>query len=150
METRDFKLDQKRLKKWARQQPFPGSFYVEMAKEVEATLSSPEATQEVDKSKSLFSDSNGSESSGWYSSNKLDQSTALFSAVAIPETLPSSTPIEPEVVANVSDLQSFKAEIKSLVQQLEEKISNVKNGDWLPNCEVFQNLHTNVAVLDKV
>ena len=66
MDTRDFKLDQKRLKKWAKQQPFPGSFYVEMAKEVENSLSSPEVTQEGDKSKSLFSDTNGSESSGWF------------------------------------------------------------------------------------
>lgn len=64
VDTRDFKLDQKRLKKWALQQPFPGSFYVEMAKEVEDTLSSPEGTQEANKSKSLFSDSHGSESSG--------------------------------------------------------------------------------------
>ena len=62
MDTRDFKLDQKRLKKWAAQQPFPGDFYVEMAKEVEENLTTPEPTQEADKSKSLFSDN--SESSG--------------------------------------------------------------------------------------
>ena len=64
VDTRDFNLDQKRLKKWAKQQPFPGSFYVEMAREVENELTSPEATQEADKSKSLFSDPAASESSG--------------------------------------------------------------------------------------
>ena len=64
MDTRDFKLDQKRLKKWAAQQPFPGSFYVEMAKDVEDVLTTSEPTQEGDNSKSLFSNSAGSESSG--------------------------------------------------------------------------------------
>ena len=42
VDNRDFKLNQKRLKKWAAQQPFPGSFFVEMAREVENSISSQE------------------------------------------------------------------------------------------------------------
>ena len=74
----------------------------------------------------------------------------LVSAVAIPETLTSSTPIIPEVVTKASDLDSFKAEMKSLVERLENDLTLVKNGEWLPNCENFQNLRTNASLLDKV
>ena len=70
--------------------------------------------------------------------------------MAIPETLPSSTPIIPEVVANVSDLDAFKSEMKSLFQQLENELILVKKGDWLPNCENFRDLISNVSLLDKV
>ena len=67
VDSRDFKLEQKRLKRWAKQQPFPSSFFVEMAKEVENSISSPDVTEEntADKSKSLFSNT----SSGKYIQN---------------------------------------------------------------------------------
>ena len=71
-------------------------------------------------------------------------------AVAIPDTLPSSTPIVPEVVANISDLDAFRTEMKSLVQKLETELAVVKKGDWLPNSETFQDLQSNVTLLDKV
>ena len=55
VDTRDFKLDKKRLQKWARQQPFPGSFYVEMDKEVEDSFSTEDGSyQEHPGSENLF------------------------------------------------------------------------------------------------
>ena len=44
MDNRDFKLNQERLKKWAKLQPFPASFFVEMTREVENSISSPDVS----------------------------------------------------------------------------------------------------------
>ena len=61
VDTRDFKLDKKRLQNWARQQPFPGSFYVEMEKQVEDSFSTQEGSyEEQPGSENLFQDSSSS------------------------------------------------------------------------------------------
>ena len=124
-----------------------------MAKEVEQALSSPDQTQEADKSKSLFSDSHETESSGLCFLSEFTSYHSYLEA-DLPETLPSSTPLIPEQpLCNnqpAPDLESFKAEMRALVKQLEGKLAAVTENDLASHQKEIQDLKNEATVLEKV
>lgn len=74
--------------------------------------------------------------------------------VALPETLPSSTPVIPEAaqsdVLSSSDLLMFKNEIRTQLSRLEDKLADIKSGEWLLGNDHFRKMAGSIALLDKV
>ena len=119
MDNRDFKLNQERLKKWAKLQPFPGSFFVEMTREVENSISSPDVSaNQADPNEAAANE--GAQGKFREPISLMDAMNFFLDGQISPNPPTTSTPVIP-------DWQTKYLELHAYVMEVEESLTRLKS-----------------------